>query len=103
MLMLNSIEISFMTSYLLKNILSENRDNIRPIRTSIQISVNVSEIDIEEILVSAYNDSAKIAFCIKQLEALVRVYQIHKKQDHYQDLNKLRSQIFEILGYQKVR
>lgn len=101
--MLNSIEISLMTSYLLKSVLAEHRDNIRPIKTSIQIPVNMSKIDIEKILVSAYSDQIKIAFCVKQLEALARVYQIHKKQGNYQDLNKLRAQIFEILGYQEVR
>lgn len=99
--MTDSIEISLMTTYLIRNILVENRNNIQPVKSSIVISENPGEIDIKKILKSVYQNSLELSFVIKKLETLLKIYQIHSKQKDFQSLVKLKSEILEILGYRE--
>lgn len=96
-----SIEISMMTRYLLRNILFKYRDNILPSNSQAKAHVNSSDFNINEILTCLYENQEERFTYVNQLEALVKVYQIHKKQGNFQDLEELESQILYILGYQK--
>lgn len=85
-----------MTKYLIKKIINKNKSLIT--NNSSLILENLEEVELTHLIASLHKDERQQELCVKQLETLVNIYQIHSKQGRQIETEQLELKILSLLG-----